>query len=157
MREILMFDDHIIAKTLLMDVVEGQNIKVHYCHTVNEASDKWEESGGQIDMIILDLMMSSYGLPIEWREQTEDDYLTGWVWLNMINNTQKSISKKRIVVYSAYLSFLKYHMDKSDISDQEKALYASTIRLGKGSIPQAKLLRNLVIESDLKTSSKRGE
>jgi len=136
MDKILVFDDRLQVRVSLKDKFERQGIEVCTCKSVDEAFDIWDKEHTEIDAIVLDLMIPSYGISPMHRNATNMGQLTGWIWLwhelNPNNEEKHPAADKFIVIYSAYLSTLEAYINSKPENTAEKQFFASAKQFPKG-------------------------
>lgn len=146
MSALMVFDDRPITKAWVDECVEGTSIKTYYCHTINTANTIWDKHGNDISLLVLDIMMPARGLPDWLREKTQDNYLTGWVWVWNNKTFENPAHGKKIILYSGYLPILESHMNSTDVSPVERRLYDEIIRLKKGLLQSAMELKKHILQ-----------
>jgi hypothetical protein len=71
---------------------------------------------GNIDCIICDINMSMDGLTTEEKKQTFAGLLSGWVWLKHYVINKNPEMRKRIIIYTDYLSDLKLKVPDEELA-----------------------------------------
>jgi hypothetical protein len=96
------------------------------CRTIYEANEEWENERGNIDAIVLDLMLSPIGLPNEYINKSITGKIAGWFWLWHFviedGNALHIAHEKKIAIYSGYLDYLDSHMISA--TAKEKKLFS---------------------------------
>ena len=131
--KVLLFDDRLQVRTSLEEKFKENGIDVFPCRTVYEANDLWENMQEKIDVIVLDMMMSSSGLTDGERAMTRAGLLTGWVWLWSALNPNKDdihpANDKCIVIYTAYYEDFKDYINSEQACQSESDFFTKKVKL----------------------------
>lgn len=136
MKRVIVFDDHMLTVNHVQYSIEEEDFDVdlQHCHTVNEANRILEGGISDDDLLILDIMMLSRGLPHELREKTDGNKITGWIWLwdyqRQVRNNN-SIGMSNTVIYSAYLDDLNKYISALDSNSEEYIFYNKLRKIEK--------------------------
>jgi len=135
MYKVLLFDDRPQVRFSLASLCERYGMTVLSCKSVYEADDIWEECFGEIDAIVLDMMIPSQGLTSEERILTNGALFTGWIWfwhhLNPSRESRHPAADKCVVIYSGYLDeFIDY--TKTSAASDEQEFLKSVLLIPKG-------------------------
>jgi|GEM_PF-3068958 len=150
MDKILLFDDRLQVRVSLEEKFKEHDIEVFACANIDEACDTWEKNKDELDAIILDVMMPTYGLSSEHRMATNKGQLTGWIWLwhelNLDKEDVHPAADKFIVIYSAYLDALDMYLKNKLENDLEKRFANSVKRIRKGDNENEASLIKLILQ-----------
>lgn len=111
--KIMILEDTPSAKdTILQSIDVARNLKpattisVIECSSIYQANEVIKEHE-DIQLIITDLNMPMRGLRKELRSQTQNGFLTGWVWFVDKVSQNPKFKKTNIIVFSEYIGLLK--------------------------------------------------
>jgi len=121
---ILVFDDRRSIRNFIQDEFGSDAEKLHFCSNIDDADEFIDENKGNIEGIILDIMIPTLGLSEEHRILTKLGVLTGWVWLwhhcNPEGIKPHPFRDIPIIIYSAYLDDYNLYIESNQPSEDEK-------------------------------------
>ena len=153
MKQILVFDDRISTVSWINRFLEGINkpgqtlVLIRHCKSVYEADTAWSELGDSIEIVVLDIMAPSKGLSDELRKKTQDDYITGWIWLCTKDVLNSKNTLPLILIYTAYRKEFQEYIANLDPDSLEANLYRKSIVIPKGAVSSAVELKNKILDA----------
>jgi len=139
MYNVLLVDDLLKERVYLENLLVANEMTVYSCDTTSKAEEIWNDKKGEIDAIVLDVMMPvDYGFDETLFPETECGFYTGWIWLwkglNPNNTNPHPIDGKYIVVCSSYIDKLKAHIDNKQNPEELLFCKSENIKfINKGS------------------------
>ena len=151
MYKILLFDDRLQVRVSLEKKFMSHGMQVFTCTSIDEACEAWDNHGRELDAIVLDIMIPAYGLPSEYRKETNKGQLTGWIWLwHQINPGSEEphpANEKFIVIYSAYLNALDAYLSNKQENEAEKRFADLVKKIDKGDSKNEARLIELILQN----------
>lgn len=110
--KILLLEDQGTVSYYLQEALEKKGHDVLHALTINDALSYWEEEN--IDCLIVDLNMISYGLKPKEIKQTLDGVLTGWIWLHNYIFIKNPSMRYQTIIYTEFISEFKENVSEKE-------------------------------------------
>lgn len=157
MYKILLLDDRRQSRISLEERFISKNMEVFSCRNIYEANDIWGKMKGELDAIVIDMMMPSLGMSESLHANTNEYKLTGWIWLwrnlNPNNEDPHPAVDKCIVIYSAYLPDFDKYINSNQLSKKEKEFADRVKCIPKGFNNNEKDVLDILINDRAKKAS----
>jgi CheY-like chemotaxis protein len=97
--KILVLDSHACAAVPMIDVLRELGHEVIKAFNINDANSYWQENSN-FDCLIVDITGPVDGLTEEEIEQTQEGWISGWIWLQNYLLAENPDFASRVIIYS---------------------------------------------------------